>query len=194
MAMDALNEKLKEIDMNIDDAGEYETLLDQVKTEVNQLRVILQGLQAKAQERTWLRHQTSGDLDENKLVEGLTGDKAIYKRRGDNQRSIGQHQQKKKRMKFVMDLSGSMYYFNHHDRRLDRLLETAVMIMESFHGFENKFIYEMIGHSGVGPKVPLIRYSSPPTNRKERYAVLRRIVVHSQMCPSGDYTLGMRMN
>jgi hypothetical protein len=43
-----------------------------------------------------------------------------------------------------MDCSGSMYYFNISDRRLDRLLETAVMIMESFHGYENKFAYEMV--------------------------------------------------
>ena len=91
-----------------------------------------------------------------------------------------------------MDCSGSMYYFNGMDFRLDRLLETAVMIMESFHGFENKFSYEMVGHSGNGPNIPLISYDKPPANEKERYAVLQKIIAHTQYCLSGDYTLGIK--
>lgn len=89
-----------------------------------------------------------------------------------------------------MDCSGSMYYFNHSDGRLDRLLETAVMIMESFHGYENKFAYEMVGHSGNGPDIPLIDMDDPPKDRKERYKILNKMVAHSQFCFSGDYTLG----
>lgn len=34
------------------------------------LRVILNSLQAKSQERQWVRHQTSGELDDSKLIEG----------------------------------------------------------------------------------------------------------------------------
>ena len=30
-----------------------------------------------------MKHQTAGDLDETKLIEGLTGERAIYKRRGE---------------------------------------------------------------------------------------------------------------
>lgn len=30
-----------------------------------------------------MKHQVYGDLDEAKLIEGLTGEKGIYKRRGD---------------------------------------------------------------------------------------------------------------
>ena len=30
-----------------------------------------------------MRHQTHGDLDEMKLIEGITGEKAIYRRRGE---------------------------------------------------------------------------------------------------------------
>ena len=40
-------------------------------------------MQAKGKEREWLRHQTHGDLDEMKLIEGITGEKAIYRRRGE---------------------------------------------------------------------------------------------------------------
>jgi hypothetical protein len=37
---------------------------------VQALRVILNSLQAKSKERQWLRHQTSGELDDTKLIEG----------------------------------------------------------------------------------------------------------------------------
>ena len=35
------------------------------------LRVILSSLQAKSKERQWLKHQTYGDLDDTKLIEGI---------------------------------------------------------------------------------------------------------------------------
>lgn len=38
--------------------------------QVQALRVILSSVQAKSKERQWLRHQTSGELDDIKLVEG----------------------------------------------------------------------------------------------------------------------------
>lgn len=34
------------------------------------LRVILNSLQAKSKERQWVKHQTSGELDDSKLIEG----------------------------------------------------------------------------------------------------------------------------
>ena len=48
-----------------------------------------------------------------------------------------------------MDLSGSMYYFNGHDRRLERCLQSAVMLLEAFDGFEHKYALSMVGHSGA---------------------------------------------
>ncbi len=41
-----------------------------MKKEVTQLRVILEGLEAKKQERSWLAHKESGDFDDRKLIEG----------------------------------------------------------------------------------------------------------------------------
>jgi hypothetical protein len=82
MAIEALRQRLKEIDMSLEDATKYDAYLSSVRTEVNQLRVILQGgenlgcvfilvgLQAKSLERVWLKNQTSGDLDDSKLIEG----------------------------------------------------------------------------------------------------------------------------
>lgn len=37
-----------------------------------------------------------------------------------------------KRIKLVVDVSGSMYRFNGHDGRLDRTLESMLMVMEAF--------------------------------------------------------------
>ena len=45
-------------------------------------------LQAKGKEREWLKHQTYGDLDEAKLIEGITGEKAIYRRRGEREPEV----------------------------------------------------------------------------------------------------------
>jgi len=35
-----------------------------------------------------MKHQMYGDLDEAKLIEGLTGEKGIYKRRGDKEPEV----------------------------------------------------------------------------------------------------------
>lgn len=39
--------------------------------------------QAKGKERQWLKNQALGELDDTKIIDGLTGEKAIYKRRGE---------------------------------------------------------------------------------------------------------------
>ena len=44
MAVEALKQRLREIDMTAEDANKYEMYLSSVRTEINQLRVILQGL------------------------------------------------------------------------------------------------------------------------------------------------------
>ena len=88
-----------------------------------------------------------------------------------------------------MDLSGSMYYFNGHDKRLERCLQTAVMVFEAFAGFEHKYRYAMVGHSGDTPCAPLVEYGAPPTNEKERLKVVQRMAAHTQFCMSGDHTL-----
>lgn len=75
------------------------------------------------------------------------------------------------------------------DQRLVRLMETCLLIMESFTGFESKFSWTIVGHSGDGPAIPLVEYGKPPQTRKERLKVLQRMYAHSQYCASGDYTL-----
>ena len=75
--------RLREIQMSEYDAEMYESFSSRVRRQVQSLRVILDSLQARGKERVWLRNQTSGELDDSKLIEGLTGERAIYKKRGE---------------------------------------------------------------------------------------------------------------
>lgn len=81
-----------------------------------------------------------------------------------------------------------MYRFNSADGRLERLLECTMMIMEALAGYD-EFEYSIVGHSGDGAEIPLVEFGETPSNRKERLAVLQRMVAHSQYCYSGDHTV-----
>lgn len=189
MAQKAYKEKLREIEMSEYDAKLYEQFSGNIKKQVQMLRVMLDGLQAKSKERQWLKHQTSGELDDTRLIEGLTGEKSIYKRRGEQEPEMGSPQEKPKRLRLVVDVSGSMYRFNGHDSRLERQLESIVMLMEALDGYHNKFQYEIIGHSGEEFHLELSKFDNPPKNNKERLDILKKMYVHSQYCMSGDNTL-----
>lgn len=105
----AFAEKLKEIQMSSYDHSVYNSFSAPVQNQVQQLRVILSSLQAKTNERQWENHQTSGELDDNKLIEGITGERNIYRKRLEHKPELGQPQEKPKRLKLVVDVSGSMY-------------------------------------------------------------------------------------
>ncbi|ELK10023.1 hypothetical protein PAL_GLEAN10015255 [Pteropus alecto] len=130
---------LKEIQMSEYDARTYERFSGAVRRQVHALRIILDNLQAKGKERQWLRHQSTGELDDAKIIDGLTGEKAIYKRRGELEPQLGSVQQKPKRLRLVVDVSGSMYRFNGVDGRLERSMEAVCMVMEAFENYEEKF-------------------------------------------------------
>lgn len=105
----AFADKLKEIKMTAYDHSVYDAFSLPVRKQVQQLRIILSSLQVKSKERLWQRHQTAGELDDSKLIEGITGERNIYRKRSDQQPELGQPQQKPKRLKLVVDVSGSMY-------------------------------------------------------------------------------------
>lgn len=71
MGRRAFQEKLKEIGMSSFDANLYAQFSDSVQREVQSLRIILGSLQAKNKERQWARHQTTGELDDIKLIDGM---------------------------------------------------------------------------------------------------------------------------
>lgn len=185
----AFEEKLKEIQMSMYDHNIYDQFSKPVKPHVNTLRNILNSLEAKAKERHWQKHQTAGELDDMKLIEGITGEKNIYKKRTDMDPEPGQPQEKPKRLTVVADVSGSMYRFNGYDGRLDRTLEAVTMLMESFEGFEHKIQYNIIGHSGESHAIPFVDHKNPPNNDKRRMDTLKMMHAHSQYCWSGDNTL-----
>ncbi|RHZ72552.1 hypothetical protein Glove_242g5 [Diversispora epigaea] len=184
-----MQKKLEQVNMTQSDSELYHSYLINVQREIRELRVILGSIEAKNKERIWLKNQSSGDVDDTKLIEGLTGDINIYKRRGENDDEIEFFQSKPKKMFFVFDLSASMYRFNSYDRRLDRSMEVALMIMESFKSFEHKFQYRIIGHSGDTPNVEFVKEDNYPRTEKEMFKVLTQMYTHSQFCLSGDNTL-----
>lgn len=185
----AFEEKLKEIKMSQHDHGIYEQFRNPVKQQISNLRIILNSLEAKSKERHWQKHQTTGELDDMKLIEGITGEKAIYKKRTEQDPEPGQPQEKPKRLTFVADVSGSMYRFNGYDGRLDRELEAVVMIMEAFQGFDSKIQYDILGHSGESPCIPFIDHKNPPMNDKVRFETIKMMHAHSQYCWQGDHTV-----
>ncbi|KAK7153741.1 hypothetical protein R3I94_007188 [Phoxinus phoxinus] len=189
MGEKAFKQRLKEIEMSEYDASTYERFSGAVRRQVQSLRIILDSLQAKGKERQWLRNQALGELDDAKIIDGLTGEKAIYKRRGELEPELGSPQQKPKRLRLLADVSGSMYRFNGVDGRLERSMEAVCMVMEALESYEHKFKYDIVGHSGDGFDIELVRCDKVPKNNKERLKVLKNMHAHSQFCMSGDYTL-----
>ncbi|KAL3911006.1 MAG: hypothetical protein SGILL_007455 [Bacillariaceae sp.] len=207
MAKKALEDRLKEIGMGDQEWAMYERFSNPIQEDIAKLRGILEAMELKSSERSWLKRQSYGEIDDTKLIDGVTGDRHIYKRRGSMEDApLG----KKKRIRFVLDCSGSMYRFNGceygqlndesltnnpisytDDQRLIRCLEAALLIMESFDGFNdsNKFEYSIVGHSGDSPCIPFVDWSQPPDNELEKMRILQSMLAHSQYCMSGDYTL-----
>jgi von Willebrand factor A domain-containing protein 8 len=196
MGQRELQLRLKEIELSSYDNKAYISYLNNVQQEISQLRSILADLQSRGNDRIWVRNRNEGDFDDSKIVEGAAGERNIYKRREEtlpdpfvtSPRSNDPTHLKKKIL-FVMDCSGSMYYFNGYDGRLDRLMEASTLIMESFSGCEDKIDFSFIGHSGDSASIPLLPFSSPPKTRAERLRILQTMYAHTQYCRSGDNTL-----
>lgn len=62
----------------------------------------------------------------------------------------GSPQQKPKRLRLVVDVSGSMYRFNGVDGRLERSMEAVCMVMEAFENYEHKFKVIAAGLGALG--------------------------------------------
>ncbi|CAE7221629.1 Vwa8 [Symbiodinium sp. CCMP2592] len=191
MADEAYQKRLAEMKMSLKEGEAYAALRGQVATQIQEMKVCLESQAARQHERQWLKNQTMGELDESRLVDGITGCKTVYMRRGDPEgQMFGKSQQHPKRLTFVMDISGSMYTFNRIDRRLQRLQEVAAFIFESFTGFEDKYDYRMVGHSGTGPEAErLVEWGRPPFSDRERLEICKSMEAHAQFCYPGDHTL-----
>ncbi|CAE7027981.1 unnamed protein product [Symbiodinium natans] len=189
MADEAYAHRLSELKMSAHDETEYRRLLQSVEAQISAFRLVLQSHEAKERERSWQKQQTQGELDEMRLVDGIAGARNIYRRRAEAEERGGD-QLLPKRVKFVMDCSGSMYTFNRIDQRLQRLMEAAIFIFESFSGFEAKYEYAMVGHSGTGAEAEsLVAWGKPPKSAKEQLAIVKQMAAHAQYSHSGDHTL-----
>lgn len=189
MGQEALRERLAAIGMSESDYASYQRLQDRVRPAIVQLRAVLMGLRAAEGERTWVRGQSDGVWDDGKIVEGIVGDKNVYKRRVDSAESNSFQQKLKKRVVFVLDVSASMYRFESMDQRLTKLLESTIMVMEAFAGFEDKIDYAMIGHNGDSDCIPLVNFGAAPSNPRERMVVCQKMIAYAQYCLSGDNTV-----
>lgn len=191
MGQEALKKKLEEIQMSSFEADVYNGIYGRIINHVNQLKSIMDSVQPKEKEREWATGQQEGDWDESKVVESLAGETDVFKRRvsNDDLNNRNSGQKRPKRIRFVFDISGSMYHFNGQDGRLNRSLETAMMIMESLSGLGDKYAYDIAGHSGDSEYIPLVKLGESPKNELERLKILQTMTAHSQYCMSGDNTL-----
>lgn len=190
MGKEAFKKRLEEIEMSEVDLSIYQKFLENVQPQINHLRELLENLRAKEQDRIWVKGQTHGELDEGKVIEAITGETGIYKRRSKKEDVRGFFMQKKpKILRFLVDVSGSMYRFNGTDKRLTRMMELAVLLMESLDGFDHKYKYEIVGHSGESRGIQFVKFDNPPSTQKERLKVIMRMHAHSQFCMSGDSTI-----
>lgn len=175
--------------MGKDEFDMYKNFSTSIQKDVARLKGILENLDScNGTERGWLKKQTHGEIEDSRLIEGLTGDKYIYKRRG----KVDSTFKKQNNIRFVLDVSASMYRFNGYDQRLTRCLEAALSIMESFcfdSGRTGHFNYSMTGHNGDASTIPLVDWNTKPHNEKQRLQILQRMVAHSQYCRAGDNTL-----
>ena len=184
------NDKLRNMKMNGEDYGRYMQFKTQVAAHITRLKMVFAAAKSQEKERTFIKHQIAGDLDDNKLVDAVAGSVNIFKRRGDDDSQRSFRQTHPKAFMFSLDCSGSMYRFDRHDSRLRMVLMTATMIMESLEGMRAKVVYNIVGHSGDTEKLPLADdWKTPPQNESERFLVLKRMELHSQFCSSGDSTI-----
>ncbi|KAH9164938.1 AAA domain-containing protein [Lactarius sanguifluus] len=190
MARKELEARLAELNMTSAGADSYGALLTAVQAHIAQLHDLLEHLAAREEERVWVKRQTDGELDDTRLTEGLTGEAAVYKRRGMAKPELGRPQVKPKRIRFLFDISASMYRFQ-HDGRLQRSLETAVMLMESFNVLsrKDKYAWDMYGHSGDEPEIPLVKVGDSVEEVSERWAVAQKMKYITQYTFSGDSTV-----
>ncbi|KDQ56692.1 hypothetical protein JAAARDRAFT_207783 [Jaapia argillacea MUCL 33604] len=190
MAREELARRLEELNMSAGEARGYGAILTAVQAHITQLYDLLENLAAKEEERVWVKRQTDGELDDSRLTEGLTGETTVYKRRGMEKPEMGRPQIKPKRIRFVFDVSGSMYRFQ-YDGRLERSMETAAMLMETFDRLtrKDKYVWDMFGHSGDSPEIPLVQSDKPPVEVRDRWKVVQKMNMITQYAFAGDYTV-----
>ncbi|KAG0140334.1 hypothetical protein CROQUDRAFT_674710 [Cronartium quercuum f. sp. fusiforme G11] len=191
LTREELEKKLTDLSMRAGEVTYYGYYYKPVQAHIPQLVATLENLEAKEDERVWVKGQTDGEFDERKLVDGLIGESAIYKRRAIERPESGRPQLKPKRIRFVFDISSSMYRFQ-ADGRLDRSCQTAIMIMEAFAMLQRpeKYVWDIVGHAGDSPEIDLVIGGNESVRTiAERWKVIEKIKTFSQYALAGDHTV-----
>jgi MoxR-like ATPase len=186
MAKEALEKKLEDLNMGKLDWERYKSVRMNVEEYINDMKRYLKDLKKKQEERQWLFRQTSGELDENRLVELLAGEKDVFKRRGNPADHHNTLLSDPINIRLVVDVSASMYRFG-YDGRLERLLEATLMIMECFNG-DKRFRLHITGHNGSSPKIDLV-HPSMQLDEATQLRVLEGMIAHTQYTYAGDHTI-----
>ena len=175
MAKRAFEERLEEIKMGKQDFQRYNYYSNNVKAQVQQLKDLLDEVCRRGKERVWVRNQIGGELDDGKLVDGLSGERNVFKKRGYDPTGMTDgastsDEPVRTKIQFVVDVSGSMVRFNGYDGRLERMLETTLMIMQSLPrpdpngeseaSLANVVEYSIVGHSGDTSQVTFVEFPS----------------------------------
>ena len=199
MAAEALAKRLEEISMGKTDYKTFINFKAKVDREIDQLRTVFDELSRRSKERVWLRNQSQGDLDDGKLVDGMAGERMVFKRRGypdSTQNHASESSGDKvihKKLQFVVDVSASMYRFNGFDSRLQRMLEAMLMVLEALPSQcndESLIDYAIGGHSGDSDNLKFVEFGdNKPINEKEKLNILESMAAHTQYTMSGDNTL-----
>jgi hypothetical protein len=166
----------------------YNNLRSQVEEPIVQLRNHLKHLQKRSEERIWLKNQTTGELDESRIVDALAGERDVFKRRGKpNDANENNLHSDPITINLIVDISASMYRFNSYDQRLERLLEATLMMMESLRE-DRRFKLYISGHNGSSAKIPLVK---PETDLNEaaQLRVLEGMIANTQYTWAGDNTV-----
>lgn len=187
MAKDALQQKLKDINMGNNDWKRYSNLRSRVEEQITQLKSHLRELKKRSEERVWMKKQSSGELDENRLVDALAGERDVFKRRGNPSNVSNPVANEKINIKLLVDISASMYRFNSYDQRLERLLEATLMMMDTMKD-DKRFSFNIIGHNGSSAEIPLVNPNTP-LDESTQLKVLECMVANTQYTYAGDNTV-----
>jgi MoxR-like ATPase len=191
MADEGLAQKLEELQMGKYDWERYNDLRKRVALPIQQLQVHLKDIQQRKEERLWLRRQSTGELDDSRLVDALAGETDVFKRRGLASESSSHFSSSQAadilRIKLVVDVSASMYRFNSYDGRLERLLEATLLLTEALRD-DKRFELHIVGHNGSQAVIPLWTPTTP-NDAKSQLKLLESMVAHTQYTMAGDSTL-----
>ena len=79
-----------------------------------------------------------------------------------------------------------MARMNNWDGRLDRMVQAVILMMEALAGFAHQFDYQIVGHSGVGPDIPLVEFGKPPVTPEERLDGQQNVLTRTR-CDDGRF-------